>query len=107
MRSRRAARFATGSSSSSTGWRTRACRRRCASGGVRPDGAAVGCVAVVPADSGSEDYAVDGVIHHYDWLATVLHQFGLDHKKLKFRIGPRDLRLVEHDEARVITELLG
>ena len=52
-------------------------------------------------------YAVDGVIHHYDWLATVLHQFGLDHKKLKFRIGPRDLRLVENDEARVITELLG
>jgi hypothetical protein len=52
-------------------------------------------------------YAVDGIIHHYDWLATVLHQFGLDHKKLKFRIGPRDLRLVENDEARVITELLG
>ena len=27
-------------------------------------------------------YAVDGIIHHYDWLATILHQFGLDHKKL-------------------------
>ena len=52
-------------------------------------------------------YAVDGIIHHYDWLATILHQFGLDHKKLKFRIGPRDLRLVENDEARVATELLG
>ena len=51
-------------------------------------------------------YAVDGIIHHYDWLATILHQFGLDHKKLKFRIGPRDLRLVENDEARVATELL-
>ena len=24
-------------------------------------------------------YAVDGIIHHYDWLAN-LHQFGLDHK---------------------------
>ena len=52
-------------------------------------------------------YAIDGIIHHYDWLATVLHQFGLDHKKLKFRIGPRDLRLVENEEARVATELLG
>ncbi|MBL59483.1 MAG: hypothetical protein CMO75_07425 [Verrucomicrobiales bacterium] len=52
-------------------------------------------------------YAVDGIIHHYDWLATVLHQFGLDHKKLKFRIGPRDLRLVENEEARVASELLG
>ena len=51
-------------------------------------------------------YAVDGIIHHYDWLATILHQFGLDHKKLKFRIGPRDLRLVENDEARVAAELL-
>ena len=51
-------------------------------------------------------YAVDGIVHHYDWLATILHQFGLDHKKLKFRIGPRDLRLVENDEARVAAELL-
>ena len=51
-------------------------------------------------------YAVEGIIHHYDWLATILHQFGLDHKKLKFRIGPRDLRLVENDEASVATDLL-
>ena len=51
-------------------------------------------------------YAVDGIIHHYDWLATILHQFGLDHKKQKIRIGPRDLRLVENDEAHVATELL-
>ena len=42
-----------------------------------------------------------------DLQATLLHQFGLDHKKLKFRIGPRDLRLVENEEARVATELLG
>ncbi|MEO1863471.1 MAG: DUF1501 domain-containing protein, partial [Verrucomicrobiia bacterium] len=40
-------------------------------------------------------YAVDGIIHHYDWLATVLHQFGLDHKRLKFQVGPRELKLVE------------
>ena len=52
-------------------------------------------------------YAVDGIVHHYDWLATVLNQFGLDHKKLKFRIGPRDLKLVESPEARIATELLG
>ena len=52
-------------------------------------------------------YAVDGIVHHYDWLATVLNQFGLDHKKLKFRVGPRDLRLVESPEARIATELLG
>ena len=51
-------------------------------------------------------YAVEGIVHHYDWLATLLHQFGLDHKTLKFRVGPRDLRLVEQQDARVVHELL-
>ena len=51
-------------------------------------------------------YAVEGIVHHYDWLATVLHQFGLDHRKLKFRLGPREIRLVEQEEARVAEELL-
>ena len=51
-------------------------------------------------------YAVEGIVHHYDWLATVLHQFGLDHNEMKFRIGPREVRLVEHPDARVVTELL-
>jgi hypothetical protein len=52
-------------------------------------------------------YAVEGIVHHYDWLATVLHQFGLDHERLQFRVGPRSIRLVENSEARVVTELLG
>lgn len=52
-------------------------------------------------------HAIDGIVHHYDWLATVLHQFGLDHQKLNFRIGPRDLKLVEQTDARVVRELLG
>ncbi len=51
-------------------------------------------------------YAVEGIVHHYDWLATVLHQFGLDHRDMTFRIGPRTIRLVEHDEARVVSDLL-
>ena len=51
-------------------------------------------------------YAVEGIVHHYDWLATVLHQFGLNHKDLRFRIGPREIQLVEHDGARVVEELL-
>ncbi len=51
-------------------------------------------------------HAVEGVVHHYDWLATVLHQFGLDHEELKFRVGPRDIRLVENDEARVVKKML-
>ena len=51
-------------------------------------------------------YAVEGIVHHYDWLATILHQFGIDHRQLHHRVGPRELRLVEHDEARVVTELI-
>ena len=51
-------------------------------------------------------YAVEGIVHHYDWLATVLHQFGLDRNDTTFRIGPRTVQLVEHDEARVVEELL-
>lgn len=50
--------------------------------------------------------AVEGIVNHYDWLATVLHLFGLDHKKIKFRIGPRELKLVEENKARVVQELL-
>lgn len=51
-------------------------------------------------------HAVEGIIHHYDWLATVLHQFGLDHRTLAFKVGPRNIRLVEQEDARVATELL-
>ena len=51
-------------------------------------------------------HAVEGIVHHYDWLATVLHQFGLDHHDVKFRVGPREIRLIEHPDAQVIAELL-
>jgi hypothetical protein len=51
-------------------------------------------------------HAVEGIVHHYDWLATVLHLFGLDHAELRFRLGPREFKLVEHPDARVVTELL-
>lgn len=51
-------------------------------------------------------YAVEDIVHHYDYLATVLHLFGLDHQKLKFRVGPRELQLVEQPDARVIHKLL-
>ena len=51
-------------------------------------------------------YAVEDIVHHYDYLATVLHLFGLDHKSLSFRVGPRELKLVEHEKARVVEKLL-
>lgn len=51
-------------------------------------------------------YAVEGTIQHHDWLATVLHQFGLDHTKLTYRTGSGDISLVQSDTARIAKELL-
>jgi hypothetical protein len=51
-------------------------------------------------------HAVEHIVHHYDWLATLLHQFGLDHREVTFRVGPREIKLVEQPEARVVQELL-
>ena len=51
-------------------------------------------------------YAVEDVVHHYDWLATVLHQFGLDHRRMKFRVGQREIQLVEERDARVVKQVL-
>ena len=50
-------------------------------------------------------YAVEDIVHHYDWLATVLHLFGLDHRQLRFRVGPREIQLVEEAQARVVDGL--
>ncbi|MDC0325762.1 DUF1501 domain-containing protein [bacterium] len=51
-------------------------------------------------------YAIEDIVHHYDWLATVLHQFGLNHHELAFRSGPREFKLVEQPEAKVVRKLL-
>ena len=51
-------------------------------------------------------HAIEGIVTHHDYLATVLHLFGLDHTQMKFRAGTRDLSLVENEAARVVTEIL-
>lgn len=51
-------------------------------------------------------YAVEGTVTHHDWLATVLHQFGLDHTKLRYKNGVGDLSLVQSKDARVQSSLL-
>lgn len=50
--------------------------------------------------------AIDQVATVYDLWATVLHQLGIDHEKLTYRWGGRDLRLTDvHGE--VWSDLLG
>jgi hypothetical protein len=49
--------------------------------------------------------AVD-VVNHYDLLATLLHLFGLDHTKLTYRHGGREMTLTDDQPARVVREVL-
>lgn len=51
-------------------------------------------------------HAIEGVVTHHDWLATVLHQFGLSHDQVHFKVGTREVSLVENTSANVILELL-
>ncbi|WP_038162898.1 DUF1501 domain-containing protein [Verrucomicrobium sp. BvORR106] len=51
-------------------------------------------------------HAVENVVNHYDYHATLLHLFGLDPKKLTYKRNGTDQVLVENAEARVVTELL-
>jgi hypothetical protein len=50
--------------------------------------------------------AVKDIVNHYDWHATLLHCFGLDHTKLVYKRSGIDAKLVENDDARVVKELL-
>ena len=49
--------------------------------------------------------AIKEVVHHYDWHATLLHLFGLDHGKLVFKRNGLDASLIDGQPARVIQEM--
>ncbi|HEX8203565.1 MAG TPA: DUF1501 domain-containing protein, partial [Isosphaeraceae bacterium] len=50
-------------------------------------------------------FAVEDKVTIYDLHATILHLLGLDHKRLTFRFGGRDMRLTDvHGE--VVTAIL-
>jgi uncharacterized protein DUF1501 len=50
--------------------------------------------------------AVEGKVEMYDLHATLLHLLGIDHKRLTFRFGGRDMRLTDvHGE--VVKEVIG
>ena len=50
-------------------------------------------------------HAVAGQVHMHDLHATILHQLGLDHKKLTYRYDGRDFRLTDVF-GRVVREIL-
>ena len=51
-------------------------------------------------------HAVEDIVQHFDWLATVLHLFGIDHKELHYQAGTRRLALVESAEAKIVEKIL-
>jgi uncharacterized protein (DUF1501 family) len=50
--------------------------------------------------------AVKDVVHHYDWHATLLHCFGLDHARLAFSRAGVSATLTDRQEARIVSEIL-
>ncbi len=50
--------------------------------------------------------AIENVVHHYDYHATLLHLFGLQHDHLTYRWSGRDQTLTDSQPGQVIKELL-
>lgn len=51
-------------------------------------------------------HAVKDIVHHYDWHATLLYCFGLDHQKLTYKRNGTTATLTDGQEAKVVKELL-
>ena len=49
--------------------------------------------------------AVEHLVDIHDIHATILHQLGMDHEKLTFRFGGRDMRLTDV-HGKVLTRIL-
>ena len=50
--------------------------------------------------------AVENIVTHNDYQATLLHLFGLDHEKLVFTRNLQPASLVDQQPARIVTEIL-
>jgi hypothetical protein len=50
--------------------------------------------------------AVKDVVNHYDWHATLLHAFGLDHKQLTYKRNGTAASLTDGQDAQVVKGLL-
>jgi membrane-anchored protein YejM (alkaline phosphatase superfamily) len=51
-------------------------------------------------------HAVKDVVNHYDYHATLLHLFGLDHTQLTYERGGREQSLTDNQPAHVVKEIL-
>lgn len=51
-------------------------------------------------------HAVENIVNHFDYHATLLHLFGLDPNSLTYKRNGQDQKLINNPDARVVTELL-
>ena len=63
-----------------------------------------GCVYGATDDFGH--HAVENVVNHYDYHATLLNQFGLDHSHLVYKRNAQDQTLTDGQGGRVVQEIL-
>jgi hypothetical protein len=52
-------------------------------------------------------HAVQDVVTHHDFHATVLHLFGLDYKRLTYGRNGQELSLLDNKPCRVVKEIIG
>jgi hypothetical protein len=52
-------------------------------------------------------HAVQDVVTHHDFHATLLHLFGLDHKRLVYSRNNQEMSLLDNKPARVVHEIIG
>jgi hypothetical protein len=63
-----------------------------------------GCVFGRTDDFGHE--AIEDVVNHYDYHATLLHLFGLPHEQLIFQRNRRELTLTDNQPCRIVRGIL-
>ena len=51
-------------------------------------------------------HAVENVVNHCDYHATILHLFGLDHRRLVYHNNNQAMTLTDNQPARVVREIL-
>jgi hypothetical protein len=49
---------------------------------------------------------VSDIVNHYDYHATLLRQFGIDHEQLTYKRAGQEQSLTDGQKARVVKELL-
>ena len=51
-------------------------------------------------------HAIENIVHHYDYQATLLHLFGIDQRRLTYQRNGQEMTLIDNQPARVVAELL-